>query len=147
MWFLLLDLEMVRAAMTPLADSQHFAVIWLEDHFNKFGDHAPNSLETHLSISNKKDVWQEYKKESEEKHLDVVSKERFNELWNTLFPHFLIRPWIDVPGKCETCYEIDTQRRTCKDTAIHEALKQCHHLHRGGLFMPERKRFISMFDE
>jgi hypothetical protein len=131
---------MVRAAMTPLADSQQHATSnWIENHFDTYGDHSPNSLETHLSISSKKEVWLVYKKEFEEKGMDVVTKEKFNELWNVLFPHFLIRPWINVPGKCDTCFEIDAQRRTCKDLLVLEALKQCHHLHRGGLFMPERK--------
>lgn len=135
------DAEFIRAALTPLSDLQQIAVYWLEDHFNAYGDHAPDSLETRMSVPTKSDLWKEYRKEQIGNKLSFVGNSRFNELWNAIYPYYLLRPWINVPGKCETCYEIDTLRKTSTDSAVHEALRQCHHLHRGGFFMPERRRY------
>ena len=70
----------------------------------------------------------------------VVGYQRFTQLWNILFPRSRLRSWIDIPGKCDTCLEIDRLRRESKDRNIQLALKKAHHLHRGGLFMLERKR-------
>ena len=42
---------------------------------------------------------------------------------------------------CDTCYEIDTLRRSSPDLETQEQLKRAHHLHRGGLFNLERLRY------
>jgi hypothetical protein len=44
-------------------------------------------------------------------------------------------------GTCDTCYEIDTLRRSSPDLETQEQLKRAHHLHRGGLFNLERLRY------
>ena len=46
-------------------------------------------------------------------------------------------------GTCDTCYEIDTQRRSSPDVETQEQLKRAHHLHRGGLFNLERLQYKS----
>ena len=46
-------------------------------------------------------------------------------------------------GTCDTCYEIDTQRRSSPDLETQEQLKRAHHLHRGGLFNLERLQYKS----
>jgi hypothetical protein len=47
----------------------------------------------------------------------------------------------NTTGTCDTCYEIDTLRRSSPDSETQEQLKRAHHLHRGGLFNLERLRY------
>jgi len=131
---------MIVSALCPRPDSQQKATIWIENYFDIFADKSPDSEEVQLSICYKKDVYAAYKIETEEAMEAPVQETLFRELWNCLFPHYLIRPWLDVPGKCEPCYIIDTERRSTKDKKVQEALRQCHHIHRGGMFMQERRR-------
>jgi len=46
-------------------------------------------------------------------------------------------------GTCDTCYEIDTQRRSTVDAETQEQLKIAHHMRRGGLFNLEMLRYKS----
>lgn len=41
----------------------------------------------------------------------VAQSSRFLELWKVLFPNVIDRPQFDIPGKCETCYNIDNGRQ------------------------------------
>ena len=134
------DEKMFRAALCPLADNQQLAIIWLEEYFLKYGDSAPNRDETHLLIMHKSDIYKRYVHELETSFppRKFVSYSRFIALWNVLFPKYINRPWCDIPGKCDICYEIDKQRRTIEESIVQEKLKEAHHLHRGGLFMLER---------
>jgi hypothetical protein len=43
------------------------------------------------------------------------------------------RPWLNIPGKCVKCFDIDSSRRNTSDKAVLEALKQCHGVRRGRL--------------
>jgi hypothetical protein len=58
---------------------------------------------------------------------------------NTLFPTCIKRPWVDIPGKCDTCYEIDRLRKSSEDSAVQLKCKEAHIMHRNGMFMLERK--------
>ena len=130
---------MVRAAMTPRSDVQSDCVVWLESYFKNYGDFAPNKNEVRLLIMQQKDVFDKYTHDfTFPIERPVVSQNKFYELWDKLFPRCVSRPWCDVPGKCNTCYEIDRLRRTSEDPKVQEKLKEAHHLHRGGLFMLER---------
>lgn len=124
--------------MSPMANAQQNLIVWFERYFAKFGDKAPNRKETELQIMAKTNVYEQYCREMRSIKADVVSISVFDTIWITLFPRCVNRPWCDIPGKCETCYEIDRLRRVCKEDAALERLKQAHHLHRGGLFMLER---------
>jgi len=139
-YYLNIDQKQIRAALTPLADTQQFATIWLEHYFETYGDQAPNRDETHLMIMQKTDLYNLYKHEMDTSNppRPIVSKTRFNSLWNVLFPKCRCRPWCDIPGKCDICYEIDRLRRTEEDSIVQEKLKEAHHMHRGGMFMLER---------
>lgn len=86
----------------------------------------------------KKNVYQQYCTEMRKLKLEPVGMTTFISIWNTIFARFINRPWCDVPGKCDICFEIDNQRRNCSDEATLEQLKRAHHMHRGGLFMLER---------
>lgn len=127
-----------QAALTPTALSQEHLVIWFQRYFEKFGDKAPNRKETDLIIMAKKNIYQQYSKETIGLGEKPVSESTFLSVWNTVFPRCINRPWCDVPGKCDICGEIDRQRRECQEEAKLEQLKQAHHIHRGGMFMLER---------
>jgi hypothetical protein len=51
----------------------------------------------------------------------------------------LARDYTDIPGKCETCAYIDQKRRFSTSSQVQEHLKQAFLLHRGGMFMAERR--------
>lgn len=48
---------MVRVALTPLAEVQSMAHVWLERYFAKYDDFAPNRDEVRLMIMEKPDVY------------------------------------------------------------------------------------------
>lgn len=133
-----LDKNMVTASLCPLADTQLACVTWLGDHFSLYGDQAPNRDETHLVIMHKKDIYEKYVNDMKKTQQDYSSLSTFIELWNSLYPTCLSRPWVDIPGKCSTCCYIDQSRRTSVGSNVHIHLKQAFSLHRGGLFMLER---------
>jgi hypothetical protein len=158
------DDEWARKALLPLGGDQRMAMAWLSDFFHKYGDPAPNGEEIRMSLSDKRDAWVSYSRKNltnfnfkifgyytyfklyyadEMKKLKqgYITIKRFYELWNGLYPQYLLRPWISIPGKCEICYLIDTLRRNSNDSKVREALKQCHLMHRGGLFMLERDSY------
>jgi hypothetical protein len=139
---------MIRAALTPLAEVQNMAQVWLERYFATYGDFAPNRDEVRLLIMQKQDVYKKYVAEFEGALLkrDVVDIGTFNSLWATLFPKCVMRPWCSVPGKCFTCYEIDRLRRVEEDGHIQHKLRQAHAMHRGGLFMLERNEYMRRID-
>jgi hypothetical protein len=131
---------MIRAAITPYAERQVMCTLWLEEYFDTYGDQAPNKNETHLLIMQKKCLYQSYNHQFQNSSPPraVVTESKFIELWNVLFPTCINRSWCDIPGKCDTCYEIDRMRRSSEEKVVQEKLREAHHLHRGGMFMLER---------
>jgi hypothetical protein len=133
--------KMARASLSPLADRQQFATVWLERHFAKYGDCSPDSNMVRLMVLAKRTLWVEYKKDMDAISQEIVTEARFSELWAVLFPRYMNRTWCNIPGKCDTCYEIDQLRRTSQDAEVHKRLREAHHLHRGGMFMLERQEY------
>ena len=129
---------MVRASLCPLADAQQMCSVWLEKYFDTYGDKSPNSNIIHVHVLQKSDVYDMYRRQMENTHEEIVADTVFNSLWNTLFPNCQNRTWCDIPGKCNTCYEIDRLRRTSEDSIVQEKLQEAHLIHRGGMIMPER---------
>ena len=119
-------------------DAHQYCVIWLERYFATYGDIAPNKDEIKLAICRKKEIFDVYVKDMETGRRSTVEQHTFYEIWNALFPRAVSRPWCDIPGKCNTCYEIDRMRRESTDPNVQERLKEAHLMHRGGLFMLER---------
>jgi hypothetical protein len=132
---------MVKASLAPFADNQQFAIVWLENYFQKYADSAPNKDEIHLLIMQKKDLYERYRAEylACNRSEELVSYPRFIELWNVIFPKAVTRPWCSIPGKCNVCGEIDRLRRVSQDNYVQQCLRDAHHLHRGGMFMLERQ--------
>ena len=114
--------------------------MWLENYFDDYADKSPNGLDSRLSVASKKQLYADYVREQNKLGIPVVLLPLFYDLWNTVLPFCQLRPWINIPGKCNTCYEIDSLRKSCKDKNVLKALKELHILHRGGMFMPERAR-------
>ena len=139
MFCFLSDVKMARLAITPSSDLQMAAVIWLNDYFSVYGDHHPNDEQISMSVPTKKEVWQAYKTEHTSIAQPFVTQSNFNALWLAIYPQYMLKPFISVAATCDTCYKIDTARKSTTDPNVKEALKQCHHLHRGGMFMPERR--------
>ena len=129
---------MIRCSLMSRSEKSHFCVIWLENYFERYGDFAPNRDEIMLAISRKKEVYDLYVQDMSSTDRDVVSLQEFYTIWNAFFPRCVSRPWVDIPGKCNTCYEIDRQRRESNDPVVQEKLREAHLMHRGGMFMLER---------
>jgi hypothetical protein len=134
---------MICAAMTPLSSKQQSAVTWLEDYANAYGDFVPNGNQIFLSAVTRKDIYEHYFRDLIQFNNPTVSLTVFEDLWRNLFPHVLLRQWCSIPGKCDTCNEIDTIRRKSAVQSVNEAAKEAHVLHRGGFFMFERQAYQS----
>lgn len=133
---------MIRAALAPKQDSQHHCVLWLEQYFDVYGDKMPNKDETRLALMEVKDLYEQYKADfasHTNSTITAVSYEVFCSIWSVIFPDCAMRSYTDIPGKCETCFRIDELRRKSSDETVQKKLSEAHHLHRGGMFMLERR--------
>jgi hypothetical protein len=133
---------MTQAALTPMSSTQQDAVAWLKNYGESFGDFAPNSIDVALSASTKTEVYDDYTKDMLSFGECFISFKVFDELWRVIYPHYKLREWCSIPGKCDTCGEINRLRRTSTISAVREAAKQAHALHRGGFFMLERQQYV-----
>lgn len=131
--------DMITSALLPANDNDMYVSLWLEDYFMSYGDSAPNQNVHQISATFKNEIFIEYQREMLELNKTAVDNKRFYEIWNACFPNYLVRPYVNVTGKCDLCYAIDYQRRMSTDPKKKEALRQAHILHRGGFFMPERR--------
>jgi hypothetical protein len=150
-------------------DKNQISVVWLDKHFevNYFyclnyifqvnvapnsdftkvdviskratGDVSPNSDFTKVDVTCKKELYNKYVKDTAN-HGKPVTMSRFYELWSTLFPWSINRPWCNIPGKCDPCYEIQrgALESRFQDSYTQELFKKCHAIHRGGMFNLER---------
>jgi hypothetical protein len=137
--FIHIDPRMVRSALMSIDDTHQYCVIWLEEYFKIYGDFSPNKDEVKLAVSRKKEIYDNYVSCKRQLDQSVVDAQKFYKIWNALFPRCVSRPWCDIPGKCNTCYEIDRMRREATQPEIQRSLRDAHLLHRGGLFMLERQ--------
>ena len=97
-----------------------------------------NKDEVMIQVMLKKQVHEHYQKHMMSQSRAYVGLERFYDIWNVLYSKHRLRPYCDIPGSCDTCYEIDRLRRQEKDTHTAQMLKDAHLMHRGGMFMLER---------
>jgi hypothetical protein len=114
--------------------------VWLDNHFLIYGDKAPNKLEIQVSVNTKKEIYEVFAAEASTNDIKPVGYNTFVNLWNAQFPNVIARPWVDVPGKCNTCYLIDREKGKATDKEVIRHLGIVHQLHRGGLFMLEREK-------
>jgi hypothetical protein len=133
---------MVRAALSPLAESQRLCEEWLRVYFEVHGDSLPDELETSVQVMLKKDLYQTYEAKMKADARPVVDISKFCELWRVFFPRVRLRPHCDIPGKCWLCARIDKLRRDENDEHTARMLRDAHTLHRGGLFHLEREEYV-----
>ena len=93
-----IDERWVQASLCPLAEAQQYCVTWFQDYFQKFGDCAPNRYETFLIITARKVVYEQYSEQMSRQKRVPVQESVFSNLWTTIFPRFINRPWCDIPG-------------------------------------------------
>ena len=139
-YYYVLDPELLIAGMIPSSKAQQDAVFWLSDYFNTFGDSYSNSALTHISVGTRAELYRDYCQDQARHDLEIVNEQKFLLLWRTLFPYVVLRDFVGIFGKCDTCHHIDRLRRETTNREILEALQKCHLMHRSGLFMPERLR-------
>ena len=80
------DPNMIRATLMSSSDSCHHCVNWLERYFKSYGECAPNKDEIKLSITRKKEIFQNYATAMQDMKLPAVDQTAFYKIWNTLFP-------------------------------------------------------------
>ena len=129
---------MVRSALVP--KYQQFCSVWLDNHFSIYGDKAPNRDEVQLSVNSKKEIFKMFDADAKKNSIHSVGYNTFVNLWNAQFPRVKSRPWVNVPGKCNTCYLIDREKGKATDQEVVRHLGIAHQLHRGGLYMLEREK-------
>jgi hypothetical protein len=113
-----------------------------------------------VRIQEKQQVYDDYIKEFQGrerivdsyKEVKLFDLRQFSEVWNVLFPYHVHRSWCDIPGHCKTCGDIEEIRNSSTNIMIQQAAKEAHHMHRSGLFMPERlsykeRTFQAIFQE
>jgi hypothetical protein len=137
------DHQIIRSALRPCSEVKSMCVTWLEKHFEATGDISPHSEFVKVDVNFKKTLFEEYKAHclgNKQKHVGYNS---FCELWCVLFPYCVSRPWCNVPGKCDTCYEIQKGRSDprYRDLYTQTMFNKLHAIHRGGMFNIERAKY------
>jgi hypothetical protein len=133
---------MARAGMTRNTEVSQMAVEWFEEYFYDHADPAPNRLEWHLDLCDKKDMWKVYWNEMYALYgcADSASYSDWLDVWNNVFPWVKLRVYKQVSGKCWVCFRINDLRKRHSEKNVLQAAKILHQQHRGGLYMLERKR-------
>lgn len=121
------DDEMIRAAMLPFSEKEMFANTFLQRHFAIYGDAAPDQNLVQVSTPWRHDIFLDY-----ERHVDLMNQnnpladlllplvekldeKEFTDFWAALYPNHVTRKYVNVCGKCATCYEIDKCRQATLD--------------------------------
>ena len=110
---------------------------WMHFFFALVGDSMPNLDEIHLEPIYIHEIWKEYKEDMVSVSNEYVDVSTFGKLWLCSFPHVKIREHKAVGLKCNTCAMLSDLRRTFKDQASREYIKQLHAFHRT-TYMGER---------
>ena len=123
---------MVRAALTPMSESDRYCIYWLKKYSETYGDAAPNASERALNQGAIQSQYEEHyvknamevlRAQSDSSELGgPVSYERFCELWRVVFPDVVNRPYRSIMGKCKWCGLIDIGRKKCTDEV---SLRRC----------------------
>jgi len=78
-----------------------------------------------------------------ETELEVpVSYQTFCELWRVLYPTAVNRPYISLPGHCQTCAHLESLKEKLTDKMSLASLAKAYLMHRGGHYMLERDSYM-----
>jgi hypothetical protein len=154
------DPEWIKAATTRRNERHQRAMLWFQTFFETCGDQIPNSPgHIHLDLTTKEsiyklyehDMWMEYypshcmdQYSSSYRNFDdleLVTFEVWKNMWRFHFPDCKIRRYKQVTGKCWTCYAINSGRTKAGVGQLGVLYKKLFAMHRGGLFMLERKEY------
>ena len=144
---------MTVAGLTRRSLLHQRTVSWLEEFFFDHCDSESNRVEDHLDQCERKDIYDIYINEMKilysfqpsdissltGKPIYFVDYTTFDEIWNNVFHWVKIRVYKQVSGKCWTCFWINDVRKSAEDKSVLLAAKRLHQLHRGGLYMLERR--------
>lgn len=133
--------EMLVSAMSTGNNRDMMTSEWLERFF-ELCDQSPSSDFTRVPADKQIEIYERYIASigTEKWESEPVDIARFGRLWNSLYPHCRYGQECRIPGSCSTCADIDRWRRTSTDEIIHKMCQEAHHIHRGGLFLLERKQ-------
>ena len=122
-------------------------VAFLCQYFALCGDNEPNANQVHLSMCEKKDVYEEYISD------DVIIDSgecycltEFRSIWKNVFPQVKIRKWKNVEGKCNFCECFQTLLKTTRVRSDREILKQYRLMHRA-YYMGEKLEYYKRVRE
>jgi hypothetical protein len=133
-----LSKKQVAAAKLPNSPTVLTAYGWMARHFDLIGDMVPNSGgEIHLEPIHIVEVYAEHVVDMEHAGIPYVNVDTFANIWSNCFEHVKIREFKAVSGKCQTCANLSTLRRTFKSQQDREYVTMMHALHRS-TYMGER---------
>lgn len=115
----------------------------MEAYFSLY-ESCPMSDVINLDPSTKAKIHQEYVQEMKKipTSAEPLSYSHWVSLWNKAFPFVRINVQKRVTGKCWTCSHINSLKATAnKNKDKLDAAKALMHMHRTGLYMPERLEY------
>jgi hypothetical protein len=111
-----------RQMLVPNSYSAKICVAWMHDTFKKIGDHNPTRKEIHLDYGKKIGIYNMYQGTLRSFNIpetNIVSYNRFNEIWALIFPFVKTRKYKSVTGKCKFCSKLtELRQRTQKRESI-----------------------------
>jgi hypothetical protein len=129
---------MSRAALTPVAETQQMAMVWLSEYSLLFGDDSPTRDEVHLAAMRKTDIYIDYVKAFQECSRPVVNLNFFWSYGMHYYLKFVSAHMLIFVGNVT---HVSRFKIFANDSRIQWAAKRAHHLHRGGMFMLERAEY------
>ena len=158
-----IDEDWITAAQSRRSENHQRTILWFEEFFKTCGDLVPNAPgHIHLDLTTKEsiykryehDMWMIYYQNHSDRHkepcsssyrnfddLEIVSLETWRKIWRNNYPHVTIRRYKQVTGKCWTCYVINSGRAKAGNGQLGVLYKKLFAMHRGGLFMLERREY------
>ena len=112
------------------------AIEWMGDYFDNHCHESPAAHKClQLKSMTKKDVWVEYKEDMDKQGLDSLEKNAFNVFWRRSFADVVLRKYLDVPGKCFTCLQMDLVKSTTHrdNRKVLEELQFLEDVHASGI--------------
>ena len=119
------------------------AFVWMEAYFSLF-EACPMSDKINIDPDTKKSIYNKYVEEmmNIRTSAEPLSYTHWLSLWNHAFPYVRINVQKRVTGKCWTCSHINSLKASAnKNKDKLDAAKALMHMHRSGLYMPERLEY------
>lgn len=133
--------DQLAALRVPNSPTSVLCYSWMLIYFDVIGDLIPNSDgEIHIEPTDIKEIWAEYKEDTNFAGESYLCAEAFGRMWDICFPHVKIREYKAVTGKCGTCGDLSHARRTFRDSESRTLITYLHAMHRT-FYMGERFQY------